>query len=280
MRDFYDSGRAQPLRNALADLVEAAVGDGYGGTSGNDDYPGLTVQGVAHSGIKRWGKFARKRGLAYRAELPAAEILADPELSAFFEEMRRVQIQVHGAAGFLQAEWQGVPFTSFAAYTVDQFEVLHNFRFVCTPLSRAYPDLVFDLRLNTTLPEQRSYFHPRFGEYKKVYGPKPPSKLKQSSVLGKVPGIREARKFVDDFLSYPPNLHTDSEAYAAQVASRSYEPVVFKRDWMVRDRWLVMYEEEHIRAFGAPDETPGFLDALPRIKHLVDPPGAPGPAAV
>lgn len=263
-------------RPVLEHLVDAAFSDVDG--SGPNADPKLTVQGVMEGGLKRWGKFARKRGLPYRLELPAAEVTADRRLSAFFAEMQRIRIPVQGAAGFLESEWQNVPFTSFAAYCPDQFEVLHGFRFVCTPLSRIYPDMVFDLRLNTSQPERRSYLHPRFGAYKKVFGPKPPSKMKPS-VLGRVPGIREARKFVDDFLTYPPHIHTASEAYAAQVASRPYEPVVFKRDWMVRGRWLVMYEEEHIRALGAPDETPGFLDALPHIKFLVDPPGAPDPRA-
>jgi hypothetical protein len=267
--------KPHPLARALVDIVDAAISDGATSADGDDGAVGISVHDVAANGVKRWGKFARKRDLPYRKELPVAEVLADQRLTWFFETMRQLPIPVHGAAGYLEAEWQGVPFTSFAAYAMRETGALEAFRFVCTPLSRPYPDLTFDLRLNS-YPEQRKHLYPRLGEYKKVDGPKPPSKLKPS-VLGKVPGIRQARQFVDDFLTYPPHVHTASEAHAAQVAERPYEPLVFKRDWMVRGSWLVMFEEEHIRALGAPDETPKFLDALPHIRFLVDPPGAPAP---
>lgn len=259
-------------RPVLDHLVDAAFSDVDG--SGPSADPKLTVQGVMEDGLKRWGRFARKHGWPYRIELPPAQIAADQRLRAFFAELQSLSVPVQGAAGFLEGEWQGVPFSSFAAYCPDQTGALHGFRFVCTPLSRAYPELLFDFRLGV-YPEQRRFLYPGYADYRTAEGPRPPSKFGKGKpgLLSKVPGLREAKEFVDGVLAAPPKLHTASEAYAAQVASRPYEPLVFKRDWMVRGHWLVMFEEEHIRAFGAPDETPGFLDALPAIKRLVDVPG-------
>lgn len=269
--------KLHPLASALVDVVDIAITGGYG----TDESPDVKAspQTVADIRIKEWGRFARKQGMAYREAVSIAEILADQRLSAFFEEMRQAHLPVHGAAGLMEAEWQGVPFASFAAYSVDGTGTVRPFRLVCTALSRVYPDLVHDRRL-AYAPEERGHWYPGHESYERVEGPKPSPKRprREPGLLGRTAVGREFRRAVDAFANPVPRLHTASKDYAAQVASRPHEDVVFDRDWLVRGRWLVMFEEEHIRGYGARDKTGEFLDALPRIKHLVDPPGAPGPA--
>jgi hypothetical protein len=261
--------KLHPLAGALVDIVDIAVTGGY--STGDSPEVKASPQTVAGIRIKEWGKFARKRGLAYREALPIAEVLADPRLSAFFEEMRQMHLPVHGAAGLLEAVWQGVPFVSFAAYSVDEAETVRPFRLVCAALSRTYPDLVHDRRL-AYAPQERRHWYPGHESYQHVEGPKPPPKKpgREPGLLGRTAVGREFRRAVDAFTNPVPRLHTASEDYAAQVASRPHERIAFERDWLVRGRWLVLFEEEHLRGYGARDKTGEFLDALPAIKRLVE----------
>lgn len=270
--------KPHPLASALVDIVDIAVTGGYA----TDDSPEVKTspQTVAGIRIKEWGKFARKQGLPYRQALPIDEILADSRLSAFFEEMRQAHLPVHGAAGLMEAVWQGVPFVSFAAYSVDETGTVRPYRLVCTPLSQVYPDLVHDRRL-AYAPEERGHWYPDRESYEQVDGPKPPPKRPERApgLLGRTAVGREFRRAVDAFTNPVPKLHTASRGYAAQVASRPHAREAFERDWLVRGRWLAMFEEEHIRGYGARDKTGEFLDALPHIRFLVDPPGAPAAEA-
>ncbi|MDA1363031.1 hypothetical protein O1R50_25685 [Glycomyces luteolus] len=262
--------KKHPLASALVDIVDIAVTGDYS----SDDSPDVKAspQTVAGIRIKEWGKFARKQARPYRETLPIAEILADPRLSAFFEEMRQLHVPVHGAAGLLEAEWQGVPFISFAAYSVDETETVRPFRLVCAALSRDYPDLVHDRRLDYA-PQERRHWYPGHESYERVEGPKPPPNQpgREPGLLGRTKVGREFRRAVEAFTNPVPRLHAASKDYASQVSSRPYEPAAFERDWLVRGRWLVLFEEEHIRGYGARDKTGEFLDTLPAIKRLVDP---------
>lgn len=272
-REEPKSKKPNPLASALVDIVDIAVTGGYP----TDDSPEVKAspQTVAGIRIREWGKFARKQGLPYRQAIPIAEILADPRLSAFFEEMRRSHLPVHGAAGLMEAAWRGVPFVSFAAYSVDETETVRPFRLVCAALSRAYPDLVHDRRL-AYAPQERRHWYPGHESYELVEGPKPPPKRpsREPGLLGRTAVGREFRRAVDAFTNPVPKVHTASKEYAAQVASRPHESAAFERDWLVRGRWVVLFEEEHIRGYGARDKTDEFLDALPAVKRLVDQPGA------
>jgi hypothetical protein len=267
-----ENNKPNPLARALltaADLAILATTDSY--AASEDDGPKLTATQVADHGVAHWGKFARKRGLAYRKELPVAEILADPRLASFFEELRQLHFPILGPAGLLETTWQGVQFTSFTAYSVSG-DSIEPFRLICTPLTRTYPDLVRDQRMQV-YPDHRRHMYPNYDHYELVDGPVPPPRKpeREPGLLGRTPVGQEVRKAVKElFGPRPPKLHTNSREYAAAIASRPYEGDAFKFDWAVRGRWLVMYQEEHIRAFGAPDKTPEMLDAFVSVKRLVD----------
>jgi hypothetical protein len=240
----------------------------------DDRGPKPTPQNVARWRSEQWETFAREQGFAYIGNAFASVIEADPRLSAFFDDMRQLHLPLNEAGGLIEGAWKGVSFTSFTAFNFGEGGSLWPYRFVCTPLRDASPDLVYDSALQSRRPYHLDWY-PRFAEYQLVNGPwKDRDEAKKApGLLGKTAFGRGLSKAVVDAVDdrLTPKLHTASLERAAVIASRPYEREAFAHSWAVRGRWLVVFApERQQREEMAARESAALLDSLVAVKRLVD----------
>ena len=236
-----------------------------------DDRPLPTPQQITAWRIEQWGAFAREHGFSYRERLSPGEIESEPRIAGLVAEMRRLCFPLNEVAGWCEGSWQGVPFTGYAAIAFGAGGSWWPYRFICTPLQAAAPDLVHDSALRAKPPYHLDWY-PLLSEYQVVEVPKPEERERRSGLLGRMLD-KGASMALDAVVGAGArDLHTASVEHAAAIASRAHEQEVFRRDWAVKDRWLVVFEKEGQQGPNHATWTSNTLDAFAAVKRLVDVP--------
>lgn len=259
-----------PRRFDGLELVLGLLGASQGGFLGTDS--SLTVADFARLRVKQWGKFARKQGLAYREGPEDAPLPGEARIAAMLRELQGSGFPMLGVAGLLDGIRDGRPVLGFASFEDQGEGRLGAYRFLCTPLPRAFPELTFDRSLNGS-PSYRPVWQARIGECQ-VFKAPPAPKAEPAGLLARSPLGRAVSGKLDDLLgSSGPWLHTADIALAERFidrAYRSYDPRVFQFPWTVRGSWLVSYHQDGQSGLIDDGKRARFLDALPAVARLLD----------
>lgn len=252
------------------ELVLGLLGASQGGFLGTDS--ALTVADFAKLRVKQWGAFARKQGFAYREGPGDAPLPGEDRVAAMLRELQGSGFPMLGVAGLLEGVRGGRPVLGFASFEDQGEGRLGAYRFLCTPLPRAYPELTFDRSLNG----DRSYrpvWHAGIGECQVFKAPRAPG-AEPGGLLKRTPLGRAVSGKLDDLLgSSGPWLHTRDLALAERFierAYRSYDPRVFQFPWTVRGSWLVSYHPDGRSGLLDDGRRARFLDAVPVVAGLLE----------
>jgi hypothetical protein len=224
-----------------------------------------SAQQIAAWRVEQWGVFAREQGFSYRERPAPGEVESEPLIA----EMRRLSFPLNEVAGWCEGSWQGVPFTSYAVVNFGEGGSWWPYRFICTPLQKSAPDLVHDSALRAKRPYHLDWY-PSFGEYQLVEGPQPKKTERKPGLLGRALDKGKALALEAIVGADARDLHAASVEHAAVIVSRPFEEEAYRRDWAVKDRWLVVFQKEGRQGSNHARWTAQTLDAFAAVKRLVD----------
>lgn len=204
-----------------------------------------------------WERFARRHGLAFRAEPDR-----DPEAAAVLGELGLLGVPVARVRGWTRGPWRGRETFGFCTFDATAVGSIYRLRCHAVRLRRDCPDVVQHRLLDGDRSMGRRW-HPRGDRYAKVTPPAPPSARPR-------PRGRFARFTADAVDRYfrpaPRQLHTDDPVFATAVAALAARDGLdlFQWSWAAKDGWLVAWKSDAAGGEGG-QQRARFMDFLPAL---------------